>query len=121
VILRKSFGLVWVNMGGINRGNILTYAWPSAEMSFMDPQVGVNVLYAGRLKDAPDAEAQRARYVSELSRDTDPYGAAGAMTLDDVIDPYETRSVVMRAFQRLRTAPPSRGHLKPLASWPHAL
>jgi acetyl-CoA carboxylase carboxyltransferase component len=120
VMLRKSFGVAWLNMGGLNRGNALTFAWPSAEISFMDPEVGVNVLYADRLKDAPDAEEQRAQLMAELSRDTDPYGAAGAMQLDDIIDPYETRSVITRAFDRLRTPPRPRGHPRPLASWPSA-
>ena len=61
-----------------------------------------------------------ARLVEEMARDTDPYGAAGAMRLDDIIDPLETRMVIRRALERLATPPPPCGHRKPLASWPTA-
>ena len=113
VILRKGVGLAWLNMNGINTGNTLVFAWPSAEVSFMDPHVGVNcAIHANRLKNSPNPAAERASLLEEMSRDTGPYGAAGAMRLDDIIDPLETRVVLRRALERLATPPPPRGHVK---------
>lgn len=121
VVLRKAFGLAYFSLSGNNMGGDLVLAWPSAEISFMDPAVGVNVVYAAKLREAPDSEAERARLIAEWSEDTTPYGAAGIMRVDEVIDPAETRAFLIRAFGKLAVPPPPRGHRKPLQSWPTCL
>ena len=87
----------------------------------MDPAVGVNVVHAERVKAAADPEAERARLIAEWSEDTTPYGIAGIMAVDEIIDPAETRPFLIRALARLEQAPPPRGQLKPLQSWPTSL
>ena len=54
------------------------------------------------------------------SRDTAPYGAAGIINVDEVIDPADTRAVLARALA-YGVQPPLRGHRKPLQSWPTCL
>ncbi len=121
VVLRKAFGLAYYSLCGNSMGGDLVLAWPSAEISCMDPAVGVNVVYADRPRDAADAEAERARLIAEWSEDTTPYGAAGIMNVDEIIDPAETRPFLIRALARLAVPPPPRGYRKPLQSWPTCL
>jgi len=110
VLLRKSYGLAYFSLGGNDTGVDSVYAWPGAEISFMDPQVAANVLAGGD----PD---RRAALLALTGADTDPYGAAGLMNVDEVIDPADTRGVLARALQRLagRAVPLQP---RPLASWP---
>ena len=118
VVMRKAFGLAYYALAGNGMGGDFVFAWPGAEISFMDPGVGVNVAYAAKLRDAEDPAAERARLVEEWSKDTDPYGAAGIMNLDEVIDPADTRNVLIRALEETDRPAPARGYRKPLASWP---
>lgn len=118
VILRKAFGLAYFSMGGGRMGARRVLAWPGAEISFMDPEVGVNVLHAERLKTAADPTAERARLVEEFRRDTDPFGAAGIMDIDEVIDPAETRRWLRREIDAFDLQPDARDPRRPLAYWP---
>jgi methylmalonyl-CoA decarboxylase subunit alpha len=118
IVLRKAFGLAYFALSGSGMGSHALAAWPSAEIGFMDPQVGVNVVHAGKLANNPDAEAERQRLIAEWSSDTGPEGAAGIMELDEIIDPAETRAWLRRELDRLRIDVPRWGERKPLAYWP---
>ncbi len=50
VIMRKSYGQAYINMGG-SADEIA--AWFSTDVSFMDPAAAVNVLHGVRHKDDP--------------------------------------------------------------------
>lgn len=121
LLLRKSYGLAYFSLGGNGTGVNAVYAWPGAEISFMDPAVAANVVAGPQLKALPEEERAAAteRLVETLVANTDPYGAAGLMKVDEIIDPADTRAVLARALGRLegRTAdgPPWQ---RPLASWP---
>jgi acetyl-CoA carboxylase carboxyltransferase component len=118
VVLRKAFGLAYFSLSGSGMGNHALAAWPSAEISFMDPQVGVNVVHGGKLQAADDAGATRQGLIEEWTLDTDPEGAAGTMEVDEVIDPADTRAWLCTHLDRLRVPVPPWGQFKPLASWP---
>lgn len=120
VVTRKAFGLAYFSLGGSRMDSHMLAAWPSAEISFMDPQVGVNVVHAGRLADMDDdaAAAERETLVAEWSRDTGPEGAAGVMEIDEIIDPADTRRWLCTHIDRMRIDVPDWGAHKPLAHWP---
>ena len=103
VVMRKAYGMAYFSLGGNDTGVDAVYAWPGAEISFMDPEVGANVV------GAP---------VEAMLADTDPYGAAGSMAVDEVIDPADTRGVLARALARFDGRPVVEGWKRPLASWP---
>lgn len=86
VILRKSYGQAYINMGG--KADEIA-AWPTADISFMDPAAAVNVVHGVRQRDDPE---RFARLVEEVSRETGAYDLAGRFLAQDVIDPRETRS-----------------------------
>ena len=119
LVVRKAFGLAFFSMGGSNMGSDLLVAWPGAEIGFMDPVVGANVLHADRLAGL-DGEARKDelyRLAAELGAYSDPRAIAAAMNLDDVIEPADTRVVLADALARY--APNALNEPSVLSSWPH--
>jgi len=49
VCLRKAFGMAWQAMNGSQMPSLGIYAWPGAEIGFMDPEVSINVVYGAKL------------------------------------------------------------------------
>ena len=113
VVVRKAFGLAWQSMNGRRRMVDGLYAWPGAEIGFMDPEVGVNVLYGERMS----AEDKRAR-ADELREATSAYDAAGVMNLDEIIDPATTRQVLARDLGLLAARRVPAPDERPLRYWP---
>ena len=120
VLMRKGFGLGYYAMGGNDVGGDLLYAWAGSEIGFMDPVTGANVVYADELAELPPGERaeHRQRRAAELAKSTAVEGPAGRMKVDEIIDPVDTRPVLVQTVRRLgrRRSPAPR----PLASWPTA-
>lgn len=110
VLLRKAYGLAYFALGGNDTGVDAVYAWPSAEISFMDPLVAANVVAGGD-------EAERDALADAMRADIDPYGAAGLMKVDEIIDPADTRPTLARVLERLDGRPGVDGWERPLAAW----
>ncbi len=114
VILRKSYGQAYLNMGG-GRNSDEVACWPSADLGFMAPAVAMNVLYG--LKEEDDPERYRTLY-AELTRDTSPYALAELYEAQAVIDPRETRAWLIATLKvhRLRRTGGVGQHR--MANWP---
>jgi acetyl-CoA carboxylase carboxyltransferase component len=119
VVIRKAFGLAFVILDG-NRAVDLSLAWPGAEIGFMDPPVAANVLFEPQIKQLPAEErpAFLAAKAAELGVGFEPYGVAANLTIDDIIEPGATRSVVARYLRMSLAERPPRTAPGPLASWP---
>jgi acetyl-CoA carboxylase carboxyltransferase component len=116
VIVRKAIGAAQAQMGGPGTADFVV-AWPSAEVSFTGPEVGVNVVYGKQIGNAADPGAERRRLLSEWAFDASPYRAAGVHAIDDVIDPRETRRFLVRALEFACASSGSIGQHR-LANWP---
>ncbi|MCJ7671491.1 MAG: acyl-CoA carboxylase subunit beta [Acidimicrobiia bacterium] len=114
IITRKAYGGAYVVMNSKSIGADLAFAWPSAEVAVMGPQGAVNIIFRKELDQADDAEAKRAELIEEYTeRFANPYIAAERGYVDDVIDPRDTRTVLIRSLEMLRTKReqlPSRKH-----------
>ncbi len=94
VVMRKSYGQAHLNMGaGVCDEMAL---WYTADVSFMDPEVGVNVVYRLRPEDDPERYRELSEY---LARDTDAYSLAASYRAQTVIDPRETRDWLTRMLE----------------------
>ena len=120
VVLRKAFGLAFMVMGGPRQGADLVVSWPGAEIGFMDPTVAANVMQGSRAEGL-EPEARKA-FLAEQAQafvtDFAPYGVASTMTIDEVIDPAETRRVLGEHLRVLHAARPRRDTPSLLATWP---
>jgi methylmalonyl-CoA decarboxylase subunit alpha len=114
IITRKAYGGAYVVMSSKFLGTDVNYAWPSAEIAVMGAEGAVNIVYRKQIQAAADPEAERARLVEEYRRNfSNPYHAASAGYIDDVIEPRETRPKIVAALAALRdkqTSGPPRKH-----------
>ncbi len=117
LILRKAYGGAYIVMDSQSIGADLTYAWPTNEIAVMGAEGAANVIFRRQIAEADDPEAMRARMVKEYKAELmHPYYAAERGLVDDVIDPAETREVLIRSLAMLRTKHadlPSRKHGNP--------
>lgn len=112
VTMRKSYGQAYLNMGG-GRNSDMAAAWPSADFGFMDPRVGVNVLYGL----TPDKDPERFNaLVEEMSRDSSAWALAALFEAQAVIDPRETRGFLIEALSVLGDGRTIGDHR--LSNWP---
>ncbi|HVO87831.1 MAG TPA: carboxyl transferase domain-containing protein [Casimicrobiaceae bacterium] len=93
VIVRKTYGQAYLNMGG-GRNSDEVAAWPTAEISFMDPQFGVRVVH-GKERGQPGFE----ELLAEMDRDSEPWDAAAVYAVQSVIPPQETRDYLIRSLE----------------------
>jgi len=119
VVIRKAFGLAFVILDA-NRRADLSLAWPGAEIGFMDPPVAANVLFEPQIRELPESErtAFLAAKAAELGVGFEPFGVATNLTVDEIIEPGATRSVVAGYLRTALTAGPRPGVPGPLATWP---
>ena len=80
----------------------------------MDPLVAANVVAGG------DDTAREAA-MDYMSADIDPYGAAGLMKVDEIIDPADTRPTLSRALNRLSNRPVADGSHAPAGGMAYML
>jgi acetyl-CoA carboxylase carboxyltransferase component len=104
IITRKAYGGAYVVMNAKSIGADLAFAWPSAELAVMGPQGAVDIVYRRELAEADDPVARRAELVEEYTRHyATPYQAAERGFVDDVIEPSQTRAVLSRSLDLLRS------------------
>jgi acetyl-CoA carboxylase carboxyltransferase component len=117
VILRKSYGQAFINMGG-NKGSDEMALWPTADVGFMDPHTGVNVVFGLQKEDDPILFAKR---VEELQRDAAPWELAAMYEAQDVIAPQETRQHLINILEihRMRLSNGVGEHL--MRTWPTSI
>ena len=103
IITRKAYGGAYVVMSSKYMGTDLAYAWPSAEIAVMGPEGAANILYRRQIESAEDPAAERARLVQEYrAQFLNPYAAAKAGYIEDVIEPAESRSRIISGLTALR-------------------
>jgi acetyl-CoA carboxylase carboxyltransferase component len=102
VVLRKSYGAGYYVMCGKHYEPDYLVAWPTAEIAVMgaDGMVGIHAIKQGGLdKMAPEVrERMRAHILAEI----DIYKTAGWGGVDDIIDPRNTRPLLIRALKATR-------------------
>jgi propionyl-CoA carboxylase beta chain len=73
-------------------------AWPSAEIAVMGAEGAVNILH----RSLPESE-RRGKIAEFEERFANPFVAAEHGFIDDVIEPRQTRPMVIRALRMLET------------------
>jgi len=119
VVIRKSFGMAHCNMSGGNMGSDYLVAWPTADVSFMAPEAAANVVFGRKVEDFDEPDGPRAALIEQMRRQNAPWEAAGVGLVHDVIDPRDTRRVLVEALERALGTRGDRGRSqRRLASWP---
>ena len=105
LFMRKAYGGGILAMGGYKDvGADLVLAWPIAQVAAMGAEGAVEVLYRKEIEISPEPDVIRAKKLHEYEEMfCHPYKAASVQRVDIVIDPSETRSVLINAVEYLRT------------------
>lgn len=99
LILRKSYGGAYCVMSSKGLRGDLLYAWPNAEIAVMGAEGAVNILFRNDVKNAPDPRAKRAELVKDYeTRFNNPYVTAARGLIDDVIEPRDSRRILIRSL-----------------------
>jgi methylmalonyl-CoA decarboxylase subunit alpha len=114
VVLRKAYGGAYIVMDSKSLGADLSFAWPSNEIAVMGADGAASIIFRKELAAAADPAQRRAELMAEYAEKLmTPYVAAERGMVDDVIDPRETRAVLIQSLQMLRskhTQAPRRKH-----------
>ena len=117
VITRKAYGGAYDVMASKHIRADFNYAYPTAEIAVMGPEGAINILYRKEIAAAEKAgklAEERARLV-DLYRSTfaNPYKAAELGYIDEVIEPKDTRRLLIQGLRMLegkRERGPARKH-----------
>nr|WP_244180821.1 acyl-CoA carboxylase subunit beta [Amycolatopsis pretoriensis] len=117
LILRKAYGGAYIVMDSRSIGTDVSLAWPTNEIAVMGAEGAANVIFRREITAADDPETVRAQKIKEYRTELmHPYYAAERGLVDDVIEPGETRSLLIRSLAMLRTKHadlPARKHGNP--------
>ena len=102
VIMRKAYGAGYYVMNGKGYQPDTIVAWPFAEISVMGPEGAVNIIFNKQVEASDDPEATRAQLIETIRAQITPYVAAGWAMIDDVIDPADTRRVIIKGIEQAR-------------------
>ena len=114
VITRKAYGGAYDVMSSKHIRGDYNIGWPTAEIAVMGPKGATEILFKREIAAAEDREAKLDDLVEDYREQfAHPYHAAARGYLDDVIDPRETRPLIISALRSLlskRDANPRKKH-----------
>ncbi len=103
VIVRKAYGGGYIAMGSKHLGADVVLAWPTAEIAVMGPEGAIEIIYRKELAKADNPQELVKKFVQEYRRRyANPYIAASRGYIDDVIEPSETRPLLIKLLRLLK-------------------
>jgi acetyl-CoA carboxylase carboxyltransferase component len=108
IFLRKGYGLgAQALVGGSLHNPVYTAAWPTGEFGAMGIEGAVKLGYKKELEEIEDPDKRKELFdklVSKMYEVGQAIEAASFLEIDAVIDPADTREVVIKAFKATETA-----------------
>ena len=100
VILRKAYGGGYIAMCSSHLKADFVFAWPSAEIAVMGPEGAANIIFRKEILSAKNPDEMRKKKVNEYRKKfANPYVAAAYGYVDAVIEPKETRKMLIHAIE----------------------
>ncbi|MFO7938678.1 MAG: acyl-CoA carboxylase subunit beta [Bacteroidales bacterium] len=100
IILRKAYGGGYIAMNSRHLNADYVFAWPGAEIAVMGPEGAANIIFRKEIMNAEDPEQMRKQKVKEYKEKfANPYVAAAKGYVDSVIEPSETRKLLVHAIE----------------------
>lgn len=99
IVIRKAYGAGYYALCGKAFGPDLIVAWPTAEISLMGAEGAVNIVFRKEIEKAEDPKKRRDELIEMFRKKIALEIAAGGAYIDDVIDPRDTRKVVLDALK----------------------
>lgn len=113
-IIGKAYGGAYIAMGSKNLKADVNFAWPTAEIAVLGPEAAITIIHRRDLKQSADAASVKKKLAREFrEKFANPYIAAEKGIIDMVIDPMETRPMIIAALNALtnkKEARPAKKH-----------
>ncbi|NOJ28854.1 MAG: methylmalonyl-CoA carboxyltransferase [Nitrososphaeraceae archaeon] len=101
-IVGKAYGGAYIAMGSKNLRSDINLAWPTAEIAVLGPEAAITIIHRKDLKNSSDAIEKKKKLAEEYRKKfANPYIAAERGIIDLVIDPMETRAVIIKSLNTL--------------------
>lgn len=101
LVLRKAYGGAYIALVSKGMGYDKVIAWPQAEIAVMGAEQAVNIIYRKEIS-GKDAEKVRKEKIAEYrGKFLNPYVAASHGRIDMVIEPKQTRKVLIACLNML--------------------
>jgi acetyl-CoA carboxylase carboxyltransferase component len=109
VYIGECFGPARLMMGTPRMGVDIVYSWPSAKVARMDPEEAVEIIFKKEISSSEAPDRVRREKLDELLKNyiQYPYHAAEQLLVNDIIDPRDTRPVIIRALKALADKKPN--------------
>jgi len=109
VYIGRCFGLSRLVMGNLRMGVDFTYSWPSAQVARMNPEEAVEIIYKKEISSSKNPDEVRREKLAELSGKyyNYPYQAAEQVMVNEIIDPRDTRPLLIRTLENLANKKPT--------------
>jgi len=102
LILRKAFGGAYIALASNKLGYDKVIAWPTAQIAVMGPEQAVKIIYKKELAESKDSKKLEKEKIQELREIfLDPYRAAKLGQVDLIIDPKNTRTILIKLLESL--------------------
>lgn len=109
VVLRKGYGGGYYAMaGGRSFEADAAFAWPTAEICAMSIEGAVDVAFKRHYQIAEDPTAARQAMIDRIKTQTAAIGAAKEFGVDEIIDPRDTRALLIETFNTSPRRKPDR-------------
>ena len=100
LILRKAYGGGYIAMCSHHLRADFVFAWPTAEIAVMGPEGAANIIFRKEIMGAENPDEMRQQKVEEYKQKfANPYVAAAYGYVDAVIEPAETRKMLIHALE----------------------
>jgi methylmalonyl-CoA decarboxylase subunit alpha len=100
VVIRKAYGGAYIGMSSRGLGADLVMSWPTGELAVMGPDGAAPIIYRKELEKAENPDELLKQKTEEFRKKfANPYMAAAHLHIDDVIDPADTRVLLIRGLE----------------------
>ena len=111
--IRKTYGGAYEGTGGKETGTDWVLCWPSTELAVMGPEGAAPIIFSKELAKAENPQELLQQKIAEYREQfANPYRAAADLHSDDIIDPAETRPILIKALEVLMTKKENRPNKK---------
>ena len=102
LILRKAYGGAYIALASRKLGYDMVLAWPSAQIAVMGPEQAVRIIFRKDIANSKAPAKLEKRKIKELEDlFLNPYQAAKLGQIDMIINPQETRLILIKCLESL--------------------
>jgi acetyl-CoA carboxylase carboxyltransferase component len=104
IVIRKAYGGAYIGMCSRGLGADLVFSWPSTEIAVMGPEGAAPIIYRKEIEKAADPKSALQEKIDEYRQKfANPYMAAAHLHVDDIINPADTRKLLVAALESYLT------------------